>query len=282
MCAATASGMYLRRSLPSAQRSRQGGAIAVWNKTGLCRKHALEQHNANAESQARRVVALKRRFAIDPELRHQHRERARKLHTLPQSREAKVRRYTPEFQRKGVEALRNMPEVRRLANAKMSATKLAWCPPALRDEYRHLTQRKAFPAPEARQMIEEQHELEMARWRRSVGITVEPSKIEFVESDYTPVEKAIELVAARFGITIGKLFSEDRHKTFVNARCAVAVAMRRNGCSLPVIATALHKNDHTSSRHWCLKGEDLCTRDRKFSGIVDELVACWHQVEMAA
>lgn len=259
-----------------------GKALLTQNKSGLCRKHFNEQHNANAESQAKRVAALKRRFAIDPELRDQQRERARKLHTLPQSREAKRRRYTPEFQRKGVEALRNMPEVRARAVLKMVATKLAWCPPHLRGQYRVLANMDGVTAAEARAMIEDQNELEMARWRRSIGVETGLPKFEPVEEDYTPLETAIELVAYRCKITVGKLFSEERYKAYTHPRYALAVAMKRQDYGLRGIAEAMHRSDHTTALHWVRQGEEMVARDRAFASLVDDLVACWHPVEIAA
>ena len=270
---------------PAPRLCRCGAELSAKNKSGLCLKHMLEERNADPVEQAKQHAALKRRFATDPVLKEMHRERARGLHLLPQSREAKLRRYTPEFQRKGVDALRAMPEVRARAAAKMSATKLGWCPPHLRDEYRHLTQRKAFPAAEARQMIEDQHELAMARWRRSVGLEVEYSEftpVEPSEADLTPLELATELVALRSQITVGKLFSDNRHAPLVRARSALALAMKREGHTLGQIAGAMHKADHTTAFNWVRKADYLVERDRQFAALVDELQACWHRLDQAA
>ena len=48
------------------------------------------------------------------------------------------------------------PEVRQKRGASVSATRMAWCPPELRDEYRDLVRRQRLPAAEARAIIEGQ------------------------------------------------------------------------------------------------------------------------------
>jgi len=177
------------------------------------------------------------------------------------------------------------PEIYARAGKRLSETRLAWCPPHLRDDYIMLTQQKRYLAAEARQMIEDQHELAMARWRRSVGIEVAYSEftpVEPSEADLTPLELAIELVANRSQITVGKLFSDNRHAPLVRARSALALAMKREGHTLVQIASAMHKADHTTAFNWARKADYLVDRDRQFAALVDELQACWHRLDQAA
>lgn len=47
-------------------------------------------------------------------------------------------------------------EERALRNKRVSARKLSWCPPALREEYKWLVKAKRIPAAEAKQIILDQ------------------------------------------------------------------------------------------------------------------------------
>jgi len=46
----------------------------------------------------------------------------------------------------------------------VSAARMAWCPPELRDQARYLTNTKRIPAADVRRMILEQHEADMKRF----------------------------------------------------------------------------------------------------------------------
>lgn len=65
---------------------------------------------------------------------------------------------------KGTEARRD-PEVCKRANRRQSATRLAWCPPHLRDEYRRLTRQQRMKADEARAIVLKQAQIEDQRFR---------------------------------------------------------------------------------------------------------------------
>jgi hypothetical protein len=264
-----------------------GAVLHSKNQSGLCLKHMLEQRNADPERIAIKVAALKRRFATDPELKEAQRRRARGLHLLPQSKEAKRRRWTPEFQRKGVEALKAMPEVRAAAVARMSATKLAWCPPHLRDDYRHLTQRMALPAAEARRMIEDQNEMELARWRRSIGVHVEADHVLVPEpapviTKSRPQDQAFELATQLFDVTEDEILGPARHRRIMLARYALAVGFRQAGYSTTGVADALNRGDHNTAMNLLAKAPELAKRDRGFARKLERIVACWDVVEVAA
>lgn len=267
------------------RRCHCGSVLHASNQSGLCLKHMLEQRNADPERIAIKVAALKRRFAVDPELRDAARERAKKLHLLPQSKEAKRRRYTPEFQRAGVEAMKALPDVRARANAKMSATKLAWCPPHLRDEYRHLTQRKAFSAAEARAMIEEQNELEMARWRRSIGVMEEVGQsiaAAAPKPTRRPQDEAFDLATHLFGVTEDEILSPSRERRFMLPRYALGLCLRRAGFTTTGIAEALNRGDHTTAINLLARAEEFTKRDRDFARKVEQIAGCWAPACVAA
>ena len=48
--------------------------------------------------------------------------------------------------------------------ANVSAARMAWCPPELRDQARYLTNTKRIPAADVRRMILEQYEADMKRF----------------------------------------------------------------------------------------------------------------------
>src|SRR5690606_3617104 len=53
------------------------------------------------------------------------------------------------------------PEARKKAGKSLTARRLAWCPPELRDDYLHLVRRCHYRKEEARRIILEQHEKNM-------------------------------------------------------------------------------------------------------------------------
>lgn len=260
-----------------------GATLNRENKSGYCKKHISAALARDPVWREKQREATRRALHSDPLKLERKRAIAREIFHLPQSIEAR-RKHCNERKlwEAGNAAQPKGSAARMMAGSRGSATKLAWCPAPLRDEYRKLAAMRDVSAAQARAMIEEQHELEMARWRRSVGIEVAPSRFEPAEPDLTPLETAIELVAHRFKVTIGKLFSDSRQAELVSARCALGLAMKRERYSLKQIAQAMHKCDHSTSIHWVRKGEELAKRDRQFAAIVDELVACWHPVAVAA
>ncbi|MCC2978821.1 hypothetical protein [Sphingomonas sp. IC4-52] len=79
------------------------------------------------------------------------------------------------------------PEVRQQAGRAKTETILGWCPPHLRDTYRHLVNRKHIPAAEARAMIDE----EVARQERArlAALTPLQRQIERLEKGGTLTAK---------------------------------------------------------------------------------------------
>ena len=131
------------------------------NATGYCCRCVGRANMQNPATRARVSQSRRRNLHEDPA------KLARLLSNLAearkhQDREANRARWIEgklwlNGQRKNVAG---SPQ-RILAGRRSSDTKLAWCPPHLREHYRELTNRKRIPAVEARAMIEAQHEAEM-------------------------------------------------------------------------------------------------------------------------
>jgi hypothetical protein len=98
----------------------------------------------------------------------EHRE-MRRQHGLRIAREVLAR---PD-----VLARSNSPEAKRKACAGRTATVLAWCPPELRDEYRHLCASLRLSAAEAREIIEEKIPGTAAHARREVANNILKQKL---------------------------------------------------------------------------------------------------------
>lgn len=128
-----------------------GKALKRRNKTGFCKAHW------------QRAV-----FIADPSQKERMRAIAERNLRTPKATEARRRAAQASGAwRKALAAV--TPEDRRIAGARSRATKLAWCPPELRDDYVFLVKRRGWKAAEAREIILRQHETDMARFRRSIG-----------------------------------------------------------------------------------------------------------------
>jgi len=90
------------------------------------------------------------------------REVARRNSKLPQAVEAR-RRHCQESRlwEIGHAHIKARPEIRKRAGRRQSATKMAWCPHDMREDYRTLVYVKKVSAAEARAMILEEHERRM-------------------------------------------------------------------------------------------------------------------------
>jgi hypothetical protein len=180
-------------------------------------------------------VAIKRALAADPARKAALVARARAIHRLPQSREARRRRWVENrYWERGNAALPAGCEARKRGGKVLTARRLAWCPPALRSQYLELVNRKRVKAAEARRLILEQHEIEMRRWRRSIG--AEPE----IKPDIAPargllfIDRASAVAAAHAGVP--DIWVRTRDKAIVRARWAIYLALYRGGWTVHRIA----------------------------------------------
>jgi hypothetical protein len=264
-----------------------GGALGPRNKSGYCRKHAFLAARQNPQFAERQLAGIRRKIAHDPEYKDKLRSRARALSADPEIAHRRSRAFVENRTWELGNLASRSPEVRAKARRSVIETRVGWCPPHLRADYRSLVYTHHFRAAEARKMIEEQNELEMARWRRSIGVVEQPIVEELApalkpEVVRIPLDAALNLAAKRFCTTVSDILSDSRFATHVRPRYALACAMRRTGMSYPAIASALNRTDHSSSMHWVAQGQALMKSDRKFARQVAEIEACWSALEKAA
>lgn len=153
-----------------------GKGLSRQNRTGLCRACCARAIMRREGQQERMVAARTLALRSDPLALDAARARmaaARTARDIDGMRERFVARKV-WLQGQCAQPAGSPSRVK--AGQRASATKLAWCPPHLRAEYRFLTQRKAIPAAEARDLIERHYAAEMARWTRECLEGVVPER----------------------------------------------------------------------------------------------------------
>lgn len=199
------------------------------NRGGYCRAHA----NSSPEKRAKISAGARRAHLTDPTLRERKRAAAKRQAARPGERELRAERCRrTQMWRLGVAAL--TPESRVKSARACSNTKLAWCPPHLRDEYRALTRNK-MRAAEARRIILEQHEVEMRRWRVSIGAET-PEPVEAQARAVLYIHRAAK-VAAQI-MAVGELWTRGKSTPLARARWSVFLALRQRNWSWHRIAVA--------------------------------------------
>lgn len=193
--------------------SNCGGAIFRYNRSGYCRERACIS------------VAMRLKLASNPELKDAHVARLLRIARDPRTTEKKRQRWLDGRFWEGSNDNRS-PESRRKAAVALSATRLAWCPPHMRDRYRALT-KKGLKADEARTLILEEHEVEMRRWRRSVGAEPVVETITTPSKGVLYIDRASATAAAWAGVP--EIWVRSRDERLVRARWAVYLALRRGG-----------------------------------------------------
>jgi hypothetical protein len=137
--------------------------LGYGNKSGYCGQH----HNSAPELVEKRNAAQRMRYASDPILRERIRQNSIRVANFPAEQER--RRNAPHLAQmaaKGRAGITREGIERR--NKAISAARMAWCPPELRDLAKTLTGKK-IPLAEVKVMIAEQHEKDMADFRRKLG-----------------------------------------------------------------------------------------------------------------
>lgn len=151
-------------------------------KTPYCRA-CVRAHNARSPSRRAKASASMKARLADPHVRAEHIERAaeglrRRIREDPAFAERRraIGRRTGLLKRGMAQHPAGSPL--RLANGRKSAaTKLAWCPPEYRDEYRRLIKRQNIPAAEARPMIEDMIAADARRYAET-GVLPQSARIE--------------------------------------------------------------------------------------------------------
>lgn len=233
------------------------GRIARGNRSGYCRgctgvamKRALEADPIRKAALVKRLVAIAR---------------------APGRREQKRARWLAgRFWERGQAAQPAGSDARRRMAKSLSDTRLAWCPPHLRDKYRQLTKSKRLRAADARRMILEEHEAEMRRWRRSVGLDVPPAVAPPEDPDASYLARASAVAARELGVA--DLWAPDRDKPLVRARWAVFLALRRGGLTPPRIGR-LTGRDKTTVEYGLARAEILVAGCADFAELYRKVAA---------
>ncbi len=240
------------------------------NKTGYCLGDLNRLRAADPAYCAKISVGLRRAFALDPVLAAANRARAAKLHLLPHVREMKRARWTSDMQAMGVAAQPKGSEPRLRAGRRVTAQRLGDIPPELRDQHRWLTRSKGFSAAEAREIIAREHELALARWRR----TIEPAPLVararpvMPTGDVADEQRAAEFIAPLLDSTAAAIFGDKRDAITARARFAVILVLHRRGYTSNAIARRLGYADHSAVVHGIRRGHEIELRDLAFADAV--------------
>lgn len=249
-----------------------GGYVSNKSKSGDCRSCSNARMNADPEIMARRKAGMLRKAKTDPVYRQEMRDRLAKAR---EHRKPRTREHMLMIGAMGRAAKTEESHAR--AGRNSSATKLAWCPAHLREDYRALTGTKGYSTAEARQIIEEQHELEMARWRARTGLVVTGGSlppIESVSQHIAPARRVLGRAAQVFSVSVDDIKGSSRQQMFVRPRCAIAHVLYAHGWSSPRIAAFLGKGDHTTCLNWLKRAEEMLA-DEAFDCAVEELEDAW-------
>lgn len=151
-----------------------GKPVSRQSKKGFCKPCSARHLHADPQIVANRAAAIAE-FCARPEVVEENRRRiAAYMANMPEAdREARrahghrlFKRYldTPENR-----ALVTSPEIRAKVAARVTETRLGWCPPEWRAEYERLIRSKRLPAAEARAVIEAELKGTVEHARREIA-----------------------------------------------------------------------------------------------------------------
>lgn len=228
-----------------------GKALARGNRSGLCRSCVARRNGRDPAVRARISQVLSMALRSDPAKLAAAQERARRALALPQAREGAARmRETSQSWRKAQIASQTR-EARSKAGRTATATRLAWCPPHLRADYKHLLYSKGLRAAEARAIIEDQHarEISAMRARMEAGqVAPDEARLNAVEIAPVPDDVAaiIGVVAKATGFSAAQLTGGTRQRAMVDARAVIVKVLRGRGLSFARIGQMLGGRDHST------------------------------------
>jgi hypothetical protein len=236
--------------------------ISHGNTSGYCRKHAVHAAMRDPAYREKQRAGIRRKLDGDPTYLADVRRRAANLARDPDIIVRRTRYFREnEVWRIGQAAQPAGSEARRKAARSLRATRLAWCPEDLRQDYVDLIKLKGFKAAEARRMIEDQHEVAMQRWRRANGLDAavaaktEPDHaaraslaaklVELRPVPRTGWRATVEAVAEAFKLTADDLLGASRNAQIIPARRTAMMIFRRRGFSYPQIGQWMNR-DHST------------------------------------
>jgi hypothetical protein len=193
------------------------------NTSGQCKRHFAK--TPSPETRAKISESRKRRFATDPAFKERQAAMARAAASSPRSRAAAVANLKrTRAWIAGNAAQPRGSESRQRAAKNAALTRLAWCPPHLLEQYRALM-KKDIKHAEAKRLILEQHEVEMRRFRRSIG--AEPPPPAPLGAGTKFIDRASAVAAHSANVAL--LWTGCMDRPVVRARWAVFLALRRAG-----------------------------------------------------
>lgn len=133
-----------------------------------------------------------------------------------------------------------------------SEHRMAWCPPELRDEARHLTKYKRMKLTEVKVIILAQHQSNLRRYIKSIGgnpdVSTDDTGAPTINPALSAFDRALIAAASKLDVDIEDVRSSTRLRPAVHARWAVMATLRDGGLSFPKIGK-LFGLDHTSVQH---------------------------------
>lgn len=253
------------------------GSLSASNKSGYCKTCVWTA----PEMKERRLAGLRKAYRERPEIGEAARDRIVAATQTPEHAE-RGRRFMLEKQiwKKSKIGFHPGCERAKRIGQTLSNTRLSWCPPHLRADYLNLVNNKKFRAAEARELIEQQHEIELARFRRSLGQAPQSALSQMKCAD-SPVDAVIQAAALNYKVAPQDVVSLARSQILMPARCAAATAFRDIGFSTPVIARLMNRSDHTSAMHWIKLGK-VKRGDALFEQAVSDATLAWRVAGKAA
>lgn len=247
--------------------------ISTKNKTGMCRPCIAN----DPEQQAKRKIAQRRRYDLDPTLGEAAAARLRAVTSTPEHAErGRAMMLANRVWEKSPPLVAGSERAKE-AGRRVSAARMAWCPPHLRATYHALMRKDGIRAEEARRLILDQNAVDLARWRAKHGIIVtgkELPPLASVSQHIAPARRVLERAAQVFSVTVEEIKSADRAQKFLRPRAAVAHVLHGHGWTSPRIARFLGKEDHTTALNWLKRAEQLLTNE-EFDCAVEELEEAW-------
>ena len=146
-----------------------GIELSRQNRSGYCKRHFSAAKAQDPAWRRAQKACYKRPLQANPEPLEALRARVRARNTSPEHRAwAANRAREMDLSAIGRAAART-PEANAKRAASATATKLSWCPPHLRDQYRELIYVKRMSAVEAREIILAQEQQDLLRLKKRMG-----------------------------------------------------------------------------------------------------------------
>lgn len=156
--------------------------LAVTNKSGLCRSCVLARSNRDPAVIVKRAATHKI-LRENPEYVARHKRSVQiAIRALGPAHIEKLRNIgrtvgIANLQDPETRARAHSPECREVRRLGRAETVLGWCPPDLRDEYRHMVRYKRIPAIEARRIIEAEIPGTVEHARRTIANNIDVARI---------------------------------------------------------------------------------------------------------